>query len=303
ARVETLYPAGSLLSVYNRYLPQSRIVFDQWLLAEPIVADLLPHTIRVTGFREGDALHIICHTRGEKDVPYASPVWTESGFIYISYDPDLFPTFVKNGLSIDFPAGSRLVFQDGCEVLFKKPLRGYEEITEDMLDMENFICHSAVHSSDHFESEDPEHGNRFVVRFNTECDLTLIHPDEIPVTGVQNHDDGSYEITALRPSRDLLLPGGTILACARNKVKGMLLWDHENHVTYHEDLSMTLRFHGFRPNPGQLPSPLNVSLALPDGKSHRLDFQIAGSKPLLDTAYLFDRELSTPGGIHIQIAK
>ena len=303
SRVETLYPAGSLLTVYNRYMQQSSIVFDQWLLAEPIVTDLLPSTIRVTGFREGDVLHIICHTRGDKDVPFPSPVWTESGIMYISYDPDLFPTIVNNSSRVDFPAGSRLVFQDGCEVQLKEPLRAHAEITEDMLDMEHFVCRSAVHSSDHYESEDPEHGGRFVVRFNTECDLTLIHPDEIPVTGVLNHDDGSYEITALRPSRDLLLPGGTILACARNRVKGILLQDHENHVTYHEDLSMTLRFHGFRPNPGQLSRPLNVSLALPDGKSHRLDFQIAGSKLLLDTAYLFDRELCTPGEIQIQIAK
>ena len=50
-RLLTNYPAGSLLFLYGR----NGAVNEQWLLAEPIVSDMLPRTIRVTGLREGDA--------------------------------------------------------------------------------------------------------------------------------------------------------------------------------------------------------------------------------------------------------
>ena len=303
SRIETDYPAGSLLSVYNTYsYRQDRSVSDQWLLAESIVTDLMPDTIRVTGFREGDELHILCPIEGHLTVLGPPPMETESNQEPFIVEESQYMLTLYNPMHIDFPIGSRVVFQDGCEVRLSKPLPIGGELTEDMLDMERFVSHTANHSPDHCMNEaDEEHA--FTVRFRAGCEVTLIHPDVITVTGVQNHEGGGYTLSALRPSKDLLLPGGAILTNIRSGVKGMLLYEGQNHVSYHEGLSMTLRFHGFRFMGTSLQGPVPVSLTLPDGKSYRLDMQLSGSRPLQDTAYLFSRELCTPGEIHVQIAE
>jgi hypothetical protein len=279
ALLRAAYPVGSMLITYD----SNGFEADRWTLAEPVVTDVIPYSIRVTGPREGDALHISADIRHSEK-----------------------PLGLKNTSGVDFPAGSRVVFQDGCETILKKgnalPANGM--LTADMLDMGQFVVRSDVHSGDHAknDSNDGHHGDDYIVQFNKDSVVTLVHPDAITVTGVRNGDDGSFEAAALRPSEDLRLLPGLVLECARSKVKAKLAADGGKCVSYGDAMAMTMRFIGFSGLRGNS-APLSVSLTQPDGRTNKINFKIAQSRKVTDTAYLLGRELCAPGEIDIQIAK
>ncbi|MCL2707222.1 MAG: putative baseplate assembly protein [Dehalococcoidia bacterium] len=243
-RLEEIYPAGSLLSVHGAYGE----VTEQWLLAETITSDILPAAMRVTGLREGDMLNITCVLiYGAGQNAFVTPIL------------------------MDFPAGSKVVFDDGFTTTLSKDIGCYCQLTQDML------------------------SNRRPFLDNAK--ITLVHPDVLEVTALRNNSAG-YTAVMHCTTKDLELRAGIILECVRSKVKALIPYENitsppEKYTPGGNKLVLDIKI--FR-------NHTNVTLVSLDGKADPLKMTIMRSQPITDIAYLSKYELCTPGTIDIQIA-
>ncbi|NLT57997.1 MAG: putative baseplate assembly protein [Clostridiales bacterium] len=105
-RLEATYPAGSLLSLKGA----EGDVAQRWLLAEEILTEVLPRTLRVTGLREGDVLSAVCA---------------------LGFDPTEKAFINRSGMA--FPPGSAVHFADGVSTTLRSTLYTGERLRGERL--------------------------------------------------------------------------------------------------------------------------------------------------------------------------
>jgi len=293
ARLEEVYPTGSLLSIYGGYGE----VVEQWLLAEAITGDVLPRTIRATGVREGDTLNITCA---------------------LCYNSDK-KEFLNTPI-IDFPAGSEVIFNNGFRTTLCSDLPMNTQLASAMLGSKS-------------------------QSFYDKTIVTLVHPDTLEVTGVQDAADGDYVVMAHCMTKDMQLSSGIVLECTQRKVKvevtnvssekrsqvGKLMQDKvrtdavnslsersASDVQSTSDKAKTGRIDNLEDKLTvpyiqdgntiimclkQFRIPSKVVLTRQDGMVDAIEIPIAAAQAITDIAYLSEFELCTPGTIDIQIAQ
>jgi uncharacterized phage protein gp47/JayE len=239
---------------------------EQWLLAEPINTDVLPSSIRVTGLREGDELSV------------------SVTFYYDEYSDE----FISYGANLDFPSGSIVYSDGGFSTRLISPIKADEKFTRDML-----------------LDPAPEW-------FKDQAEITVLHPDTLTVTNVWDESSGDYCAEMRRQSEDLKLYAGMMLECEQRKVKVAIRYEYgyASSIKYQNDL-VTVRFGGFVGSrtysvwyaPSISNAPPELTLNLPDGNNEEVRFLVSSANSVTDTAYLFERELCTPGVINVIISE
>ena len=253
-RLSVKYPAGSVLSLCGK----TGAVVDSWELAEPILTDVLPRTIRVTGFREGNMIAVS-----------SKYVYSEGGNCFM-------------GKRFEFPTGSTVSFADGFTTTLKTRLNKKTMLTKTMLSK------LPPKNSDGKDVKDMD-------------EITVLRPEYLEVTNVKDEADGSITVTMRRHSEDVQIFEGMCLECVNSKIKITVSGAVARTVLYDGD-SVTMRFDAFKMTK-EIGNQLKVKLTLPDAVSGAVDFMLAKATSVTDTAYLFERELCTPGIIDVQIVQ
>ena len=174
----------------------------------------------------------------------------------------------RNTPSIDFPSGSVVRFENGVMATLLSNLHEGGTFTQNML--------KAISTKKIVDNEV----------------VTLIHPDTLKVTALQEDAFGGYTVTAHCSSNAFKLDYGVVLECAQSKVKANLVIDSPPS----EDNTLTMRFKRC-----ELPS--GATLAQQDDEADAVEIKITDVKTITDIAYLTEHELCTPGAIDIIIAK
>ena len=93
------------------------------------------------------------------------------------------------------------------------------------------------------------------------------------------------------------------LECTRRNVKVAVrnYFEKDSRIAYDGNLA-TLRFESFT-TIGSSNLPFVLTLRTPDGSKDEVQFRISAKKTVADTAYLFERELCTPGVIEVEITE
>ncbi|MCL1848307.1 MAG: putative baseplate assembly protein [Clostridiales bacterium] len=277
------YPAGSFVmrKPYEGGYGGGGLIEEQWLLAEPDVADVLPRTIRVTGFREGDEL---------------------TATASYSYDGNINGFYVNS--SHEFPPGSMVRFSDGFTARLGVRIHHDTQLLPGML----------TEDSDERRFSDRQGGfqERLAASFTYGVWATVYHSDTLTVTHVWDTEFGGYAVRARRPSESAQVHEGMVLECLSRGVKSRIAAPNENtSVAEYDGDTVTILFNGLydehlaNQDTGMYggPSPVEVILGRQGSVEGGLCFLISAAKPITDTAYLLDRELCTPGVIDVQIAE
>ena len=296
------YPAGSLLSRRDNYgMPT-----EQWLLAEPIVTDTLPRTIRVTGVREGDALSVTSSFSysetsgkfmGKADmsfpagslVKFTNTVSNDEVGNNVAGNAGHGNSGVGNTGHGNSGAGYKGVDNegigyeddgyDGFTTVLKKPLPYQGELQLDALE----------------EAPAPVKG------FSSKTRVTVYHPDPLTVTDVWGLDKGGYAAVVRRVSEDMTFNGNMTLVCLRRQLYAYLSYTENTfggRPEYDGDL-VTLYFGGFR-DISYSGKPGHYTLSLPSDRSGDIGLTVPSVRAVTDVAYLLDRELCTPGAVDVQ---
>ena len=269
ARLGTVYPAGSLISLANNTnFTNHPYIYEQWMLAEPIVTEVLPKNIRVTGFREGDELGL------------AATFYYSQGWL-IPISPRL----------LEFPAGSIVRMEDGFitrlvkalppteqlnstnlkTYLEKSPLKDFAEMAKITIIHPDTLTVTAV--------RDVVNGYELTVRrppdeavLHYECDLHCLQSKvQVKVHSFADQYSILNENEAVLFFRNIHLPVGL----AKSAIQAL---------------------------PANLTYNMPARLTLPDS-SEVVDITITFAKTIADVAYLSERELTTPGAINILISE
>jgi hypothetical protein len=167
-----------------------------------------------------------------------------------------------NKAPIDFPAGSLLRLANGNSTTLKQDLPQNGLLTPAMLtDAQAF-----------------KEGDQ----------VALIHPDILLLTDLWDNQGGGYTAKADYLCEGLALAKGIVLECSQSKTKAEL-----DSFTIDDDYTVTLKFK--EPNNG------TIKLSQPDGQTFSIPITVTASKPITDTVYLKEQELTTPGLIDIKI--
>jgi len=264
-RLEAVYPAGSLLSVYSA----QGAVCERWRTAEAIYGDSLPEKLRLTGLREGDKLNILNVFRYQID-----------------------DTEAKAGTLIDFPKGSVVNFASGFTTTLSSGLRAGNKLESEVFSgyRKHLTANTAALSTPNYVDTPGE----VPPVLDDIMEYTLTHPDRLEVVGLDEIGDGGYSVTVRYMPAGFVLAPGAVVECRQSKVRALV-----NEVEFKEDNTAVLCFTeccDFWRN------HIPFSLAQPDG-TKSVSLTAEAVRPVTDIAYLFDNELCTPGDIDVTIGK